>query len=109
MKNPEENLDTKLAAWQLEPEFCRDFNREVWRRIAASHAAREDGFWQKLISFLFIAPRYSTASGFAIAMLTLSLGTASLAARSANSRHWSMLENRYVQSIDPLTHSSMKE
>ena len=109
MKKTEDDLDAKLASWQMEPEFRPDFNREVWRRIAASNAASEEGFWQKLVSLLFTAPRFATTATLAVAMLTLSLGTANLAARSANSRHWSMLENRYAHSIDPLTRFSINE
>lgn len=111
MKSPGNNddLKNKLAAWRLEPEFRSDFNRDVWRRIAASNAVRRENFWYNLFTSLFVVPRFATVSAVALAMLTLSLGTAHLAARNANSRHWTTLEERYAQSIDPLTRSSMKE
>ena len=109
MKSSDDPLKETLASWQVEPEFRPEFNREVWRKIAASNSAHQAGFWQKRVSALFIAPRLVPVSALAIAMLTLSLGTANLAAKNANSRHWSMLEDRYAQSINPLTRSSMKE
>jgi hypothetical protein len=111
MKSSEANDDmkTKLAAWRVEPDFHTDFNREVWRKIAASDAVRRESFWQSLASAFFVAPRPAAISTLALALLTLSLGTAHLAARSANSRHWTMLEERYAQSIDPLTRSAMRE
>ena len=111
MKSSEANdeLKTKLAAWRVEPEFHNGFNREVWHKIAAGNAVRSESFWQSLVPAFFVAPRLSTVSVMALVLLTLSLGTAHLAARSANSRHWTMLEERYAQSIDPLTRSAMKE
>ncbi|MEI8343060.1 MAG: hypothetical protein WCH43_16170 [Verrucomicrobiota bacterium] len=109
MKSPSDDLKTRLAAWRIEPEFRPDFNREVWRKIAAGNAARRENFWQTLFASLFEAPRYATVSALAVAMMTISLGTAHLAARTANAHQWTALEERYAQSIDPLTRSSMKE
>ena len=111
MNVPEANddLKSKLASWRVEPEFRSGFNREVWFKIAAGKALQRESFWQDLFAVFFAAPRFATVSALALAMLTLSIGTANLAARSANSRNWTMLEERYAQSIDPVTRSSMKE
>lgn len=104
------DLKNKLAAWKLDPEFRPDFNREVWRKIAAGNAVRREPFWHSLFAFLFAAPRFATVCAVAAGTLTLSIGTAHLAAKNANSRSWIMLEERYAQSIDPVTRSaSMKE
>jgi len=109
MKTPSDDLKNMLAAWRVEPEFRPGFNREVWCKIAASNAVRRESFWQNLLSTLFAAPRLATVTALAVAVLTLSLGSAHLAARNANARQWTMLEERYARSIDPLTRSSMKE
>ena len=111
MKSPKDhdNLKGKLAAWRVEPEFRPDFNREVWRKIAASNPVQRENFWRNLFAALFIAPRFAAVTAMGIAMLSLSLGTAHVMARNANSRNWTMLQERYAQSIDPLTRSTMKE
>jgi len=84
MKSPEDNdgLKDKLTAWRLETEFRPDFNRDVWRKIATSKAVQHENYWQNLFAALFVTPRFATFSALAVAILTLSLGTASLAART---------------------------
>ena len=109
MKSPDDPLDEQLATWRVTPEFQSDFNREVWRKIAASSSARETSFWQNLIAAFFVTPRFATISALTIALFSLSLGSASIAAHNANSKRWTILENRYAESIDPLMRSTMKE
>ena len=109
MRKSDDPLDEQLAEWQIEPEFRSGFNHEVWRKIAANSSERQEGFWQKLLSSLFVAPRFVTVSTLAIVMLAFSFSTATLAARNANSKFRFLLEHRYAESINPLMRSSMKE
>jgi hypothetical protein len=52
---------------------------------------------------LFSKPRY--AAVLVIVSLSVSLGAAHLQSRSENSQRWSILQERYVQSIDPLANT----
>jgi hypothetical protein len=42
---PEEDLSGKLRAWKVSPPLPPDFQREVWQRIAAREASRDDLIW----------------------------------------------------------------
>ena len=96
-------LKEKLEAWQVEPRIGPGFNREVWSRIAAKESSRWQSHWPSLIVALFSRPRYATA--LVIVSLSASLGAAHLRSRSENLQHWSMLEERYMQSIDSLANT----
>jgi hypothetical protein len=98
-----DDLSTKLRAWSVQPKAPASFQREVWQRIAARQAARDEAFWPRVTQWFstqLVRPRY------AMALLTLSLSAsvslALLQAHDANARHWKKLEARYESSIDPL-------
>ena len=42
---PEEDLTGKLGAWKVAPPVPPGFQREVWQRIAAREAGREEAIW----------------------------------------------------------------
>jgi hypothetical protein len=101
-----DDLDAKLRAWKVEPEAPGSFQREVWQRIAACQAARENAFWPKLVQWVFAQiaqPRYATA--LAVLSLSVSVGLAHVQAREANVKQMKELETRYADSVDPLAMS----
>ncbi len=104
MNEPEfDNLSVKLHAWKVEPKVPASFQREVWQRIAARQAAKEDAFGSRVTEWFFaqlVRPRY--AVGLVAFSLLLGVGTALMQAQDANAQHWKTLETRYASSIDPL-------
>jgi len=101
--SPADDLSQKLRAWKVEPQIPTGFQREVWQRIAAGQAARQDTFWSataQWLASLLVRPR------FAVALVALSLGGslafAHLQAQDSNTRDWRALEARYASSVDPL-------
>jgi hypothetical protein len=97
-----EELSEKLRAWRVEPQVPASFQREVWARIAARQAAREDSFPRhaaEWLASLFAQPRYALA--LAAVSLALGLGFAHQQAMDASARHWDRLEARYATSVSP--------
>jgi hypothetical protein len=98
-----DDLAAKLRAWKVEPQASASFQREVWQRIAARQAARDDAFWVQVKEWFatqLARPRYAVP--LVALSLSLSVGTALLQAQDANARHWKKLEARYASSIDPI-------
>jgi hypothetical protein len=104
----QDDLKPKLAAWSVKPEFRRDFNRDVWKRIAAEQAHQSEGIWATFYEMIFASHRLAPVASVALLLLTASVGAAHFTARSANEKHWLMLEDRYARSINPITRSSDK-
>ena len=104
MSNPEpDELSLKLRAWTVDPQIPSGFQREVWQRIAARQATREEAFWPALVQWLvglLARPQY------AVALVALSLGAsvavAHVQAQDSNAKTWKALEARYASSVDPL-------
>ncbi len=99
----DDDLSRKLSGWKVEPQIPVGFQREVWQRIAARQAARDDAFWPALLRWLSVLlsrPRY--AVGLFLLTLGFGLGVAHLQARESNARQWKALESRYVDSVNPL-------
>lgn len=104
MSIPEpDELSRKLSAWKVEPRIPAGFQREVWHRVAARQAARDDAFWPSLLCWLSLhmaRPVYA-ATVFAL-LLGSGIGYAHLQAQEANARTWKTLEERYADSVNPL-------
>ena len=104
MNDPDfDNLSAKLRSWKVDPKIPASFEREVWQRIAARQAVRDDAFWLRVaqwFSVQFVRPRYAVT--LASLALSLSVGSGLLHAQSTNAQHWKKLEARYASSIDPL-------
>ncbi len=101
-----DDLDAKLRTWKVEPQVPVSFQREVWQRIAARQAAREEAFWPQLMQWLFAQiarPQYATAL-MAIS-LSISLGVAHVQAQDTKARMEKVMEARYAASVDPLAMS----
>ncbi len=104
MSNPEhDELSQKLRAWKVDPQIPSGFQREVWQRIAARQAEREEAFWPATVQWLsglLARPQY------AVALVALSLGlsvaVAHVQAQDSNAASWKTLEARYTTSVDPL-------
>ncbi len=104
MKNSEpDELSAKLRAWKVEPQVPDSFPREVWQRIAARQAEREEAFWSRIAQWFsaqLVRPQYATA--LVVLSLSASVGVAHLQAQATNVKHWKELEVRYATSVDPL-------
>jgi hypothetical protein len=100
-----DNLTKKLKAWRVAPCVPPAFRQEVWQRIAARQAAREDSFASRAVEWLacsFARPRYAT--GFAAMSLVVGMSVAHERAQEANARDWSRLEVRYARTVSPFLH-----
>ena len=98
-----DDLGAKLRTWRVEPHVPAGFQREVWQRIAARQAAREDAFLPALRAWLahqFARP--ACALGLLVVSLTVGVTYAHGRAQDENARTWRTLEARYVASIDPV-------
>jgi hypothetical protein len=102
ISDPDE-LSRKLSAWKVEPQIPTGFQREVWQRIAARQATREDAFAPALLRWLslqLVRPVY------AVTLFALLLGSgvsyAHMQAQESNARNWRVLEARYADSVNPL-------
>ena len=98
-------LREKLAAWQIEVRVPRDFQQQVWKRIAVRDAANADPAWLIwLKSLLSSATRVSVlrlALTSVVFGLLIGTTTGLVEASHWNSVTWNRLEAKYVQSIDP--------
>ena len=98
-------LREKLAAWQVEAQLPRDFQQQVWKRIAVREAANVDPPWLIwLKSLLMSAARVSVprlALTAIIVGLLIGTTTGVVEASRWNSATWYCLEAKYVQSIEP--------
>jgi hypothetical protein len=98
-------LREKLAAWRLEAQLPRDFQRRVWKRIAMHETPNSDPPWLIwLKSLLISATRVSVprlALTAIVSALLIGTTTGLVAASRWNSLTWNRLETKYVQSIDP--------
>jgi len=102
--NPQpDELPRKLSAWKVEPHIPARFQREVWQKIAARQAAREEAFWPSLLRWLSLQmarPLYA-ATTFAL-LLGAGVSFAHTQAQESNTRTWKQLEQRYADSVNPL-------
>ena len=99
-----DDLSSKLRAWKVEPQVPGSFPHEVWQRIAARQAVREEAFWPQLVQWVsvqLVRPRYATA--LVILSLSASIGVAHVQAQDTNAKLAKRLEARYAASVDPLT------
>jgi hypothetical protein len=102
-RDPE--LDKMLAAWQVEVRVPEDFQRQVWKRIAAREAANADPSWLTWIKSLFVSGAAVSVPRVALAAVSLGVfigvTTGILETSRWNAATWNRLENQYVQSVDP--------
>jgi hypothetical protein len=98
-------LREKLAAWRIEAQLPSDFQRRVWKRIAAHEAADIDPVWLIWLKSLFISATRVSVPRLALTATAVALliGTTTglVEASRWNSLTWNRLEMKYVQSIDP--------
>ncbi len=102
--NTDPKLKKVLQSWQVNVPVSADFKRGVWQRIA--ERAEEDRLaWLKnffaQISWLMVAPRYATVLAAVIVLMGATLGYMRGNANAAVA--WSQLENKYADSINPLS------
>lgn len=98
-----DDLSSKLQTWTVEAAVPDSFQREVWKRVTAQQLARENAFWPRFRAWLVMRatrPKYALALLFLT--LSVSIGAAHLQARSDNTKHAKILQERYAASIDPL-------
>ena len=104
--NSEENLKQQLAAWNVDIEVPPRFQANVWAQIATRESSRRS-LWDQLgewIATEFRKPRLATS---AVALgLVLSSGIAYLQAQDSNVMVEKQLEVRYMETINPLAHTS---
>jgi hypothetical protein len=96
-------LKEKLAAWKVEPELPPDFQRGVWRRIAAREPSSSKRRLFGIPAFSLVGhPRFAS---YAV-VLAIVAGTALgfVEGSKVNSERWKTLESKYVESIDPYRH-----
>jgi hypothetical protein len=98
-------LREKLAAWRIEAQLPSDFQRRVWKRIAAHEAADIDPAWLIWLKSLLISATRVSVPRLALTAIAVALliGTTTglVEASRWNSLTWNRLETKYVQSIDP--------
>jgi hypothetical protein len=100
----DDELREMLASWKVQPEIPPDFQRGVWRKIAA----REESISTKAPLLIFLAIRSVSLlrlAAFAIVLAGLTgTGLGLIESSQANTKTWKTLEAKYVQSIDPYEH-----
>ena len=101
----DDELFEKLKKWDVQAEAPRSFNAGVWQKIAARNEAREEsmvGSLGGILRGLMMTWRGVTA---------VALGTAAggMEARGVNARRWSVLGERYADSINPVAIVSQEE
>lgn len=104
----DDDLKEKLNAWKVNLEPRRDFQAEVWQRIAARESTRQNSVWRRLAEWIAAElpkPQYATAA--VLIGAALSMGVAHVQAQVANARHWQQLEARYVTSINPAAQAAV--
>jgi len=108
MKTPEDGeLKAKLQSWQIEARVPAGFQREVWQRIAARDQARHDVPWRRLVRWIAVdlaRPQYATV--LIVLGIAGSVTVAHLQAQEVNLRSRNEMQNRYVQSIDPMAQTA---
>jgi hypothetical protein len=98
-------LREKLAAWQVEGQLPRDFQQQVWKRIAMCEAVNVDPPWLIWLKSLLMSvgrvsiPRLALTA--VVVGLLIGTTTGVIEASRWNSATWNRLESKYVQSIDP--------
>jgi len=106
----DDELFEKLKKWDVQAEAPRSFNAGVWQKIAARNEAREEsmvGSLGGILRGLMMTWRGVTA----VALVAVALGTAAggMEARGVNARRWSVLGERYADSINPVAIVSQEE
>jgi hypothetical protein len=98
-------LREKLAAWRIEAELPRDFQQDVWKRIATRQEANFDPAWLIWLKSLLLPTTTVSVQRLALTVTAVALlvgTTAGLVEASRwNALTWNHLEAKYVQSIDP--------
>lgn len=98
----DKQLKQVLHEWKPEARVPASFRANVWERIAARQAAREQAPMAKLQQWLtgfFLRPAPVAVLG--AAMLTLGIGTGWWKGSRDRADGWTRLEAQYVESIDP--------
>jgi hypothetical protein len=99
----DDGLKEKLAIWKVEPDIPPDFQRGVWRRIAAREPNSSKRSLFGILAFSIVGhPRFASYT----VVLAIIGGTALgfVEGSKVNSKSWKTLESKYVQSIDPYRH-----
>lgn len=100
MMNTNDDLKGLLATWHVDGELPRRFQADVWTQIAA----RERPRWWEGLAAAFYQPQMAAA---VVALgLTLSVGTAYFKAQDSNAMADRQLETRYMETINPLSHTA---
>ncbi len=97
-----DELKRKLDSWKVAPAVPGGFQREVWQRIAAREAARQQSDLRESFRRFFemlATPRYAMVAF--LTAVVIGAGAAQLRADQENDRRWSELQTRYAISIDP--------
>jgi len=108
MNTPDpDDLSAKLRTWTVDPKVVPgSFSRQVWQRIGARQAGREEAFWPRAVQWLstqLVRPRYAVA--LVVLSLSASIGMAHVQAQETKAKVGKMMEARYAASVDPLAMS----
>jgi hypothetical protein len=99
----DDELRKKLASWKVQPEIPPDFQRGVWRRIAARESASSKTPFLSFLAIQWVSLPRLAAVAFVLAGVT-GTGLGLVESSRANTKNWKTLEAKYVQSIDPYEH-----
>jgi hypothetical protein len=99
----DDELRKKLASWKVQPEIPSDFQRGVWRRIAARESGSSKAPFVSFWAIRWVSLPRLAAFAFVLGGLT-GTGLGLVKSSQANTKNWKTLEAKYVQSIDPYEH-----
>ena len=106
----DDSLGDLLKTWKPPLAIPRDFQSEVWDRIAIRAENRQTRWWNRAGHWLaegWVRPRM--AIPLAGAALLVALIAGQVQSQVASSHEWSRLGTRYALSIDPYAKAQMRQ
>lgn len=98
----DDQLRSVLREWKLNEPLPPRFREQVWSRIEGRAARESISLWQFIVNWTnHVVARPALAVASAVILLTLGLAGGFFRAQHDNAKLDSMMETRYVQSIDP--------
>ncbi|WP_157895065.1 hypothetical protein [Verrucomicrobium sp. GAS474] len=98
-----------MKTWQPSTELPRDFQAEVWDRIAVREENRQAQWWNRAALWLaegWRQPRFAVSVAGVVLVTALLAGQ--IQSQVASSREWDRLGTSYALSIDPYAKAQMK-
>jgi len=95
-------LKAELREWRVEETLPHRFHEQVWNRIERNQPEASVALWPMILDwFKCSVARPAFAVAYASVLLMSGLGAGFLHAQHENAKLDSMIEARYIQSIDP--------